>query len=83
MFNFHKATFALIVFLESFPFRSAQFQKLSPTPQSLKPRINPRSDLAEHVTVSTRSKVRVTKVYNVHSKYSGTAEKAFDHNFKP
>ena len=73
------------LFLESFSFRSAQFQKLSPTPQSLKPRINQRSDLAEHMTLATRSrsKVRVRKVSNVHSKYSGTAGKAFDHNFKP
>ena len=51
--------------------------------QSLKPRINQHSDVAEHVTLPTRSKVRTRKVKNVLPKYTGMAEKAFDHYFKP
>ena len=52
-------------------------------PQSIQPRIKQPSDVAEHVTLPTRSKVRTRKVKNVHPKYCGTAEKDFYQYFKP
>ena len=79
LFSCHGATFALIIcFLEAF-----HLGLCNSNPQSLKPRINQPSDVADHVTLPTRSKVRIRKVKNVHPKYSGKVEKDFDQYFKP